>query len=76
MVAHKKVSPTFFCPYIVNNTIFTFEETTIFCIYSYNHVVYVLLSNIKYSMTRMHKLGWVNIVYTVVQKKRANFGGL
>ena len=57
MVAHKKVSPTFFCPYIVNNTIFTFEETTIFCIYSYNHVVYVLLSNIKYSMTRMHKLG-------------------
>jgi len=28
-----------------------FEETVVFCIYSCNHIVYVLLSNINYSTT-------------------------
>jgi len=30
-----------------------FEETVVFCIYSCNHIVYVLLSNIKRSVTRI-----------------------
>jgi len=30
-----------------------FEKTVVFCICSYNHIVYVLLSNIKYAMTRI-----------------------
>jgi len=31
----------------------TFEETVVFCIYSCNQIVYIVLSNIKYSMTRI-----------------------
>jgi len=30
-----------------------FEDTVVFCIYSCNHILYVLLSNIKYSMTHI-----------------------
>jgi len=30
-----------------------FEETVVFYIYSFNHIVYTLLSNIKYSVTRI-----------------------
>jgi len=36
-------------------TIFMFEETVVFCVYPCNHIVYVLLSNIKYSMTRISR---------------------
>ena len=46
-VALNIVSTTFFCSYVVNNTIFMFEETVVFCIYSCNHIVYVLLSKLN-----------------------------
>ena len=46
-----KCKPHLFGSYAVNNTIFMFEETVVFCIYSCNHIVYVLLSNINYSTT-------------------------
>ena len=51
-VAHKS-KPTHFCSCVVNNTIFMFDETVVFCVYSCNHIVYVLVSNIKYSVTRI-----------------------
>ena len=49
----QKIKPHLLCCYVVNNTIFMCEDTAVFCMCSYNHIVYVLLSNIKYSMTRI-----------------------
>jgi len=42
-----------------------FEETVVICIYSCNHIVYVLLSSIKHSMTRISR-NWDESTFSTV----------